>query len=133
MQGLEQAGNGGRQRDRRAECGTACSGGALQLVLHDVIHAADLFFHPLRCLFHATQHRQRGLQAVRQIGQGMPVSALLGTFVVEQGIEVVGELPDFTGVVAAQFLLLAVFYGLDLARHLAQRAQPPGQCGGERQ
>ena len=127
-----------RQPQVRGESRRATGAGAAQLVLHDVVHAPHLLHDAgaqLRLGFvgRIAQHRQRGLQAVGQVAQGLLEAGLAHPFLADQGVEVVGECRDLARVPLLHLGLFTAFDAPDLACDAAQRRQSPLQQRGLRQ
>ncbi|MNL05862.1 hypothetical protein D3C87_1264770 [compost metagenome] len=111
--------------------------GALQLIADLLAHALDLglqhpsliaIFGALRhVLADALQHRQRSFQAMRQIIEGVTVTAALFAFAVQQTVEGPGQAQQFARMLLAEAFAVAAFNFIQFLTEPAQRLQTPGQ------
>src|SRR5690348_13002588 len=110
-------------------------GGARQLVGNQFVHPPHLVEHaaPLlrvvasRRLQLGADHCQRRLQAVRQVGQGVPVARALLALVGDERVDALGQAGEFQRVLAVQLFAVAALDPAHVAGHLAQRGQAPAQ------
>ncbi|MNN04025.1 hypothetical protein D3C81_1167400 [compost metagenome] len=115
--------------------------GALQLIVDLLAHAFDLALqHPrlfalaaalAQALADPLQHRQRCLEAVRQVVQRVAIALTLLTFAVQQTVQRTGQAQQFTRVLAAQAVPCPRLDLVQLPAQPPQRTQPPGQAGPE--
>lgn len=112
--------------------------GALQLISDLLAHAFDLPLQDLRLLTvirlgsdhlgRPLQHRQRSLQAVRQVVQRVTVALALLAFAVEQAVQRAGEAQQFARMFVAEALTGTALHFVQLFAQPAQAAKAPGQA-----
>ncbi len=111
----------------------------MQLVVDLLAHALDLALqHPrllafaaalLQAFAHPLQHRQRRLQAVRQVIERIAVTLALLAFAAQQAVQRAGQAQQLTRVLTAQAIARTRLHLVQFATEPAQRAQAPGQPG----
>ncbi|MNN10909.1 hypothetical protein D3C81_1238450 [compost metagenome] len=111
-QGAAQAVEQRAQQHAVAHQATLAQARTLQLVVDLLAHTLDLALqHPrlltlaaahLQAFTHALQHRQRCLQAVRQVVQRIAVALALLALAAQQAVQRAGQAQQFTRVFAAQ-------------------------------
>jgi len=75
----------------------------------------------------STQHRQRGLQAVRQIAQGVAIALQVLALALDELVETLGQAQQLARIAAAQLRGIARSHLGQILGHPAQRRQAPAQ------
>ena len=105
-----------------------------QLVGDDLVHAPDLFQNrPAQLPFIAfrfqlgAHHRQRGLQAVGKIGEGVAIALEPLAFGINEIVEVGGETREFGWIAVAKVFGGTALDAAEVGGNLAQRRHAPAQ------
>ena len=124
----------GLQRQRRREQLVSTGRRATELVTDQIVHALELFiefraqFGAIGAAVHpAAQHRQRGLQAVREVGEDIALTFEILAFAFDEGVDAFGQRFQLARVALAHPIRDAALHALEFVDHPAQRVQTPAQ------